>query len=266
VTVPRILPSKAERTSGGLGSQTIELAARDFRTAGALILEDIVEVGLIARARRAFDETYAAHIDDAGQGGVLEVGDRRLEITVDLKPPFSDPTLFANPWLWPILDATLDEGFVIDSFGIVCSFPGAPEQHRHHDGGILFPHSGIDRILPAAAIVVAIPLVEMNDIRGTTSLWLGSHRQPLSESYAGGTEPVVREGSCLLWDYRLKHSGTANRSDVARPLLYLTYCRPWWVDHVNFATRRQSRLCIRRDLAQGLKESHRRLLARAKEY
>ena len=105
----------------------------------------------------------------------------------------------------------------------------------------------------------------MNDIRGTTSLWLGSHRGAHRDSDAGGTKPVVREGSCLLWDYRLKHGGTANRSDTVRPLLYLTYCRPWWVDHVNFATRRRSRLRVRRGFVQGLDELHRRLLVRAKE-
>jgi ectoine hydroxylase-related dioxygenase (phytanoyl-CoA dioxygenase family) len=264
--VPGVLPTKAERTAGALSSRTIELAARDLRTAGALILEDVVEPALIALARRAFDETCAICPQDGGHDGVLEVGERRLEITVDLEPPFSDPALFANPWLLPILDATLDENFVIDSFGIVCSFPGAPEQHRHSDGGMLFPHSGIDKILPTAAIVVAVPLVEMNDIHGTTSLWLGSHRRAYGDKGGDETKPLVREGSCLLWDYRLKHGGTANRSETVRPLLYLTYCRPWWVDHVNFATRKQSRLRVRRGFAQGLDERHRRLLVRAKEY
>lgn len=154
MTVPRVFPSTAERDCGVLCSQTIELAARDSRITGALILEDIFEANLIALAREAFGETYAHYLDGSKRDDVLEVGDGRLQITVELAPPFNDPKLFANAWFWPVLNATLDAGFVIDSFGVVCSLPGAPEQHQHRDGGTLFPLSRIDRFLPAAAIVV----------------------------------------------------------------------------------------------------------------
>ena len=47
-------------------------------------------------------------------------------------------------------------------------------------------------------------------------------------------EPIVREGSCLLWDYRLLHAGTENLGPLPRPLLTLLYCRPWWIDHKSF--------------------------------
>jgi hypothetical protein len=35
-------------------------------------------------------------------------------------------------------------------------------------------------------------------------------------------------------DYRLYHSGLANRSDKVRPILYITYFRPWFKDYVNY--------------------------------
>ena len=158
-------------------------------------------------------------------------------IALALEPPFDDPQLFANPYLLSILSSELDKGFVIGAFGLVCSLPSAPAQHRHYDGGILFPSSGFDRLLPAAAVTVGIPLVEMNEFHGTTALWLGSHRDDAPVIKEPGVTPVVREGSCMLWDFRLFHGGTPNCSNVPRPLLYLTYCRPWFVDHLNFNTK-----------------------------
>jgi hypothetical protein len=38
--------------------------------------------------------------------------------------------------------------------------------------------------------------------------------------------PCLDVGSVLLFDYRLKHYGQGNRSDHARPVLYLTYAQP----------------------------------------
>ena len=115
---------------------------------------------------------------------------RRLLITIRLEPPFDDPRLFANPYLLPVLSAALDDGFVLGAFGVVCSLPSAPAQHHHDDGGILFPHSGIDMLLPAAAITVGIPLLEMNEIHGTTALWLGSHRD--ARAFKGGSHRARR--------------------------------------------------------------------------
>ena len=46
----------------------------------------------------------------------------------------------------------------------------------HRDGTELFAPSGLDLLLPAVAITVGIPLLEMNQIHGTTALWPGSHR------------------------------------------------------------------------------------------
>ena len=169
------------------------------------------------------------------------MGDRRLIVTINMEPPFDDPRLFANPYLLPVLSAALDDDFVLGAFGVVCSLSSAPAQHRHRDGGSLFPRSGMDRLLPAAAITVGIPPLEMNEVHGTTALWLGSHRDADRASKEEGIEPVVREGSCILWDFRLYHRGTANRGTEPRPLLYLTYCRPWFLEHLNFSKGTQSR-------------------------
>jgi Phytanoyl-CoA dioxygenase (PhyH) len=261
----RIVPSGAELAAGSLGGAAIDQASRSFRVDGALIIEDIVDTAFIAEVRRAFGEGYSHYLDGSEHDDALRVGDRRLLITINLEPPFDDPRLCTKPYLLPVLSAVLDDGFVLGAFGIVCSLSSAPAQYRHDDGGTLFPRSGIDKLLPAAAITVGIPLLEMNEVHGTTALWLGSHRDAnrLEEQ---GIEPVVREGSCMLWDFRLKHGGTPNRSALPRPLLYLTYCRPWFVEHLNFNVRnsKQKPLLAKTNFLSSLSEEHQRLLARAR--
>ena len=259
--IARIAPSEAERRAGAFGLETLEHALRCVRVEGALILEDIVDTAVIAEAKRAFFKVYARYLNNSKHDDALSVGDRRVMITVNLEPPFDDPRLFANPWLLPVLSAALDEEFVLGAFGVVCSLSFAPGQERHRDGGVLFPHSNVERLLPAVAITVAIPLLEMNELHGTTALWLGSHRSEGRVSIEGDIQPVVREGSCVLWDYRLVHGGTPNRSTLPRPLLYMMYCRPWFVDQSNFKKQAPLRACMH--LLTKLSERQQRLLARA---
>jgi hypothetical protein len=263
--IERIVPLQSERAAGTLSPETVECASRRFRKDGALIIEDIVDTRLVAKARRVFLEAYSRYLDGRERDDVLMTGDRRLMITIDLQPPFNDPQFFANPYLLPMIEAALDGGFVLGSFGIVCSLAAAPRQHRHVDGGFLFPSSGIDRLLPASAITVGIPLLEMNNVHGTTALWLGSHLDATRLSEQQSIEPVVREGSSILWDYRLSHGGTPNRSAVPRPLLYIGYCRPWFLDHINFgkANPNQRSILMKNDFWSALSEQHKRLLARA---
>jgi ectoine hydroxylase-related dioxygenase (phytanoyl-CoA dioxygenase family) len=262
----RIVLSEAERAAGALGSETIERASRSFRGDGALIIEDILETAIITEARRAFGEAYSSYLNDSEREDTLSVGDRRMIITIRLEPPFDNPQLFANPYLLPVIGSALDDGFVVGAFGVVCSLPSAPAQNRHDDGATLFPSSGLDKLLPAAAITVGIPLLEMNELHGTTALWLGSHRNA-SRLKEECIAPVVREGSCILWDFRLVHGGTPNRSQVTRPLLYLTYCRPWFVEHLNFSKQnpKQKPLLANKNFLTSLSEQHQRLLARAEE-
>ena len=94
----------------------------------------------------------------------------------------------------------------------------------------------------------------MNEVNGTTALWLGSHRHTGDDIDADAVAPIVREGALVLWDFRLKHSGTPNRSGVTRPLLYLTYCRPWWLDHGNFRKQTLTPIRARKLSLSGLSE------------
>jgi ectoine hydroxylase-related dioxygenase (phytanoyl-CoA dioxygenase family) len=263
--IVRVMPSQVEQNARTFSGETIEKASSCVRADGALVIQDIIDPALIIEARQAFVQGYARYLNGQEHGDALQVGDRRLMITVGLEAPFDRPELFANAWLLQVLRAVFADDFVLGGYGVVCSLPGAQSQHCHRDGGILFPQSGLDRLLPAAAVTVAIPLLEMNDIHGTTAIWLGSHRDSdlaaLHTSAEKGEEPAVQEGSCVLWDYRVAHAGTPNRSTVSRPLLYLMYCRPWFLDHTNY--QKQPVLRASSSWLSTLSGENLRLLARA---
>jgi hypothetical protein len=269
--VLRILPSDAEWKACALSQATLDKAALCMRTEGALLLEGIVNPKLIIDARENFLKKYARYLDGRiPDGAAVEVGHRRLMITIDLEPPFDRRELIANPWLFSVLSTAFQGEFVLDAYGVVCSLPAAGRQHIHQDGADLFPQSGLNRLLPLVAVTVAIPLLEMNEINGTTSLFPGSHHDETLSAAAlepgstvTGEEPLVREGSCILWDYRLRHGGTPNRSTVCRPLLYMTYCRPWFTDHKNY----QKHLALRapKRFFTGLPDDLRHLLIRAQQ-
>jgi ectoine hydroxylase-related dioxygenase (phytanoyl-CoA dioxygenase family) len=229
-----------------------------------LILEDIIKPALILEARETFVQRYGRYLDGQKHNDALQVGDRRPMITVALEPPFDQRELVANSWLCSVLRAAFESDFVLGAYGVVCSLPDAPSQHIHQDGGDLFPQAALNRMLPMAAVTVAIPLLEMNEIHGTTALWPGSHHADTLGSAEPGEKPIVSEGSCVIWDYRLRHGGTSNRSAVPRPLLYMTYCRPWFADHKNY--RQQAALRAPKRFLTGLPDDLRGLLVRAQEY
>lgn len=264
-TLTRISPSAAERAAGAFEGTTLALAARALRVDGALVVEDVIGPALIAEARAFFLERYARYLDGTSCADAQTVGPGRSMITVTVEPPFDNPQLFANPWLVSILSAALDADFVVDSLGVVCSLPSAEAQPRHRDGAPLFP-AGLDALLPTTAITLGIPLREMNEQNGTTGILRGSHR-PTDAKKEPEEEvaPVVREGSAILWDYRVLHGGTANRSAAPRQLLYLACCRPWFVDHRNFARpgERQIPLVVSEASFSKLSAAHQHLLTRA---
>ncbi|KAJ1622573.1 hypothetical protein T492DRAFT_885058 [Pavlovales sp. CCMP2436] len=51
----------------------------------------------------------------------------------------------------------------------------------------------------------------------------------------------------LVFDYRLRHRGLANHSSQPRPLLYLTYAKPFFADATNFSATRYPELPEGRD-------------------
>ncbi len=82
--------------------------------------------------------------------------------------------------------------------------------------------------LPPHCVNVFIPLVDLNAANGPTEFI------PTSQLDWGTKSPPLilhaKAGECIIFDHRIKHRGLGNRSNVPRPLVYITYSKPWYVD------------------------------------
>ena len=125
--------------------------------------------------------------------------------------------------------------------GLIVSYPGSTDQPWHGDGPHLFGEQ--TGTLPAHAINVFIPLHDITEELGPTELIAGSHkllengRVTVPPNTRERTiAPLLRKGSVLLYDFRVIHRGTSNKSTgrKIRYMLYLLFAKPWFQDHINF--------------------------------
>ena len=238
--------SAAEFKAGCLEDETHSRAMDIFRQQGALWLAGCFDRELIQQVADACTEKYLSLGKKELRKRDAIVGDRRYMITVDIKKPFNDPRLYANPILLSLLHKLLSPHCRIASFGIVSASPGADEQPIHLDHPPLFDDPATNDGIPPYAITVVIPLVSLIPEMGTTAIWPGSHRsadrlemlKQLMEApdYAAAHHPLASLGDAYLMDYRLIHGGRANESDHVRPILYSVYSRPWFRDGFNFGS------------------------------
>lgn len=221
--------------------------AAQFSEHGCLVLGGVFPSSFVAELHEAYAARYGAMTAEEmesrcrqpGATEFFEVGQRRYEIAPVMKPPFSDPRLYANDLVRSVLDSLLGEGYKVSSFTIVVSYPGAEMQHVHRDHSHLFAGENIGRDLPPHAINLAVPLVDLDADVGSTGLWPGSHRwetdAPCDDAQM--VAPTLQRGDCMMIDYRTMHGGLPNRSTRVRPILYLVYSRAWFFDEKNFVSR-----------------------------
>jgi hypothetical protein len=263
--------SKTERGRSVLSPQTAEAACRALRTQGVALLRGAFSKVFIAGLYKEFITQFGA-MDSAAMNlraksppphPFLKTGGKRFDIVPRMAGVFADPAVYAHPILLQVLSTVLGPKMRLGGFTIVVSFPGASVQHIHRDHSQLFPEGDLGTVLPAYAINVNVPLVDVDMETGPTGVWLGSHRWP--ESHKGEPETVTcvpfRRGDCLLLDYRTIHSGMPNQSRRRRPILYMPYARGWFFDDENHKGR--PTLDMPLDTYLALPESLRPLLLRA---
>jgi len=192
---------------------------------GFVVLHGTFPVELVDAVAAA----YGRMLDERRDPGMV-VGPGRVQLPVVLRPPFTDEALVCK--LLPLLGMLLGDDLLIASYGSVVAWPGAGVQHLHRDHGPLFPMP-LGGELPCHAVTLVVPLVDLDASTGTTALFPGTHRVGSPE----GVEPEMawaRRGDCFLMDYRIFHAGTPNVGAWPRPLLYIVYSRPWFVDALNY--------------------------------
>ncbi|MFN3457909.1 MAG: phytanoyl-CoA dioxygenase family protein, partial [Novosphingobium sp.] len=193
----------------------------------------------------------------------LSVGEQRINGLVPISGPMSGVIdMLVSPALQTLFNEALGENWVYESFGVISSFPGATLQHLHADDDHLFEGTEFAGKLPAYALTISIPLVEVNAINGGTEFLLGSHRCEARSNYPGEptTSPLM-PGDCMIWDFMIRHRGQANTSDAPRPMLYITACRSFWSDTTNFQANAR-KLVIERNLVKALPKEQRKRFVR----
>tara|TARA_R110002110_G_scaffold415612_2_gene651615 strand:- start:81613 stop:82422 length:810 start_codon:yes stop_codon:yes gene_type:complete len=210
---------------------------RRFAAAGVMIFDEILPASYVSGLHEAYGVAYANYHQDREFADALAVGDKRtmITITIAVDGPFNDPDLYANPTVFPLIRKLLGDDVILGSFVSVTSLPGSLDQKAHLDMPLLFEAERIGPELPSYSLTLVIPLVDMNATNGATAFFPGSHKVIADDP--PGSEPVASDvpvGSALLFDARVWHGGTPNRSDAPRPVLYNTYQRSWFRDTVNF--------------------------------
>ncbi len=241
------------------------LFTETFASQGCLVIERLFEPALIDSVRDEYESQYRSW-DSAKLPLHMKVGDKRLHLPLQLRGSLLDTNLFANPLLMAILHNILQTRFLIDNVICVTALPGAADQHFHRDHPPLFDEQdGLAAMLPAFAVTVAIPLVDLDPATGTTRLYAGSMTASRDASGGPGSFaeeicPFVARGGCYLMDYRLWHRGMANRSQRPRPVLFVVYAREWFTDVVNF--KKHARMLIDVADARQIPIEHRHMFGR----
>jgi ectoine hydroxylase-related dioxygenase (phytanoyl-CoA dioxygenase family) len=222
-----------------------------FRVHGSLVLEHVLDPVLVSELHADFIANYSSKSSDDIADSCLSVGANRYMFTIEVKPPWSTPALYAAARIMPVVRDLLGSNCVLMSLGAVCAFPGAQVQHVHRDHPALFGEANLlGPDFPPYALHVVVPLVDLDEETGTTALWEGSHRVTSTrdrerwarDGLEGAVMPWPKRGDCYLMDYRLRHAGTPNLSDRPRPILYLIYTRRWFIDRENYDVQSRLRL------------------------
>ena len=243
------------------GSDPVELAHAALARDGVAVIDDLIDPAVIARCRAELARDYP-DLESESERGKYRLAPRRFIAPLRVEGALADRAVFANPVVLDIAGRLLGEAFELDSFSLLLSLPGASQQALHYDA-FLYPEAGIDRVLPVTALAVAIPLVPLDEIRGTTGFCLGSHRFPDRREIDFAR---VAAGSVLMWDYRVFHAGLANTGDSARPVLHAAFARRWWHEEVPADAVRYEKLALPRARWSALDPQLKRVTARAKLY
>jgi len=242
-------------------SEPMRLAYDCFIKNGYAILDHVLGVETVQALRAEFQARYDRYLEDREYEETMEVGKKRFLVPVEFSGGFADPLVYGNPFVVALVREVLDVDAVLDNFGAVVSLSGSERQHSHRDASLLFD-AAISALLPAHAMTVVLPLIDMNAVHGTTAVWPGSHRWTGPRDEAPTIAPDIPAGSAFMWDYRTFHYGTPNVSAEPRPMIYGTYARCWYRDAANFQKSTQRRLWLVDGFIDSVPEDRRRLFAR----
>jgi len=257
------IDARAHAADGADTAGLVDAAASVLAKQGLVVIENLLDPELLARCREQVEREFP-DMEAELERGYFKNSARRFTMPARIDGALADPAVYAHGVILDLCEHLIGDRFVLDSLGLLVSLPGAPQQKVHCDMG-LFTERGIDHILPVYALSVAIPLIAMTEETGTTAFHLGTHRRPLRE---GDEEfhPYTSAGTVMVWDQRIQHFGTPNRSSRYRPVLFSTYCRHWATESVPLEATKYEKLLVSQREHARFDDRMRRVMARATVY
>ena len=259
----RIKVRAQDHKAGQLSGKKLNKARHLLELCGMVILERLFRPEFTEKVRVAQDKVVNRFLDGVENDPSLtnstwseQRSPGRYELLSPMESPFTSEKLLRNPLLLPLMQRTLStQRIEVDTHSSVTSLGNTPAQHWHRDAG--FIHSTVKDQLPPHGLVVFIPLVDVDVDMGPTMFLTGSHisceRNEQKEINLDNwvleecpfVGPVVRtpapKGSAIIFDLRILHRGLANKKDLRRPQLYVTFFQEWYVDHVNFNAKQSTK-------------------------
>ena len=215
---------------------------------GVVVLDGLLSPEAIDALRASVMDRHPEFADKALLTDFQDNGEGRFIAPVAVSRAVHDSGVLQMPALMELAEAALGPDWVFEAFGMLMAFPGCTEQGRHRDGHQLFPETPLAAVLPAYALTVLIPLVDVGEDNGATAFQLGTHRYPQGGADYPASSATLPRGSLIAWNYETVHWGRSNRSDRPRPALYVTLCRPFWTDMANYGGTARTRLLVDEDV------------------
>jgi ectoine hydroxylase-related dioxygenase (phytanoyl-CoA dioxygenase family) len=224
--------SPDEIQSGCLLPDTLRRATRELHDAGYVVLEQVMDAGMIGRVRDAYRTLFEAHIQKPEIRARLDAGNPYVGMYLPFTPPFSEEIISANPLAVQVMEAAMGE-IVCVMYHSNTTLQGNDVQPIHIDmPNLLFP--GFPVATPPWLMVVNIPLIDFTLENGSTEVWPGTHLNTEVDNLLErcATMPSVRTnvraGDLIVRDLRLWHRGMPNHTSAIRTMLAIVYNTPWF--------------------------------------
>ena len=233
------------------------------REHGIVILQDSIPSAVVAGMLKDFSSTYGDYMRP-GQKLYRSFQDdpKRAQIPVAPAGALANPLLFANPAVMRLVHDFMGPKAIIGEMGGVISHPGSQPQYTHRDSDFLFGGLPVELDLPPPSLTITVPLIDVPLEGGPTEYWPGSHR----DIDPGALEAVqavaprrtpLRAGTLLFYDGRLIHRGGPNHSNTIRPIVYVAYQHPWYIERPGYEAKPQVRVTTA--MLKHMAPEHRRL-------
>ncbi|KAI9729383.1 MAG: hypothetical protein M1834_006907 [Cirrosporium novae-zelandiae] len=240
--------SQKEKDSGSLTWQNLELATRAIHRDGLVVLENVLE-------NQDLDFLNEKMVQDArtlqalGDSGPFNYNKGNIQQDPPMTPTYFNSSIFLNPIATQVTTSVLGPkprlSFVSGNSALPPAANSPPQsQPVHSDADIDHPSCPF-------ALVINIPLIDMNIENGSTEVWLGTHtgsgincQEGAHGERASGrikeellrnrreerapSQPVVKKGSIVVRDLRLWHAGKPNYSEAVRVMLAMIHFAPWY--------------------------------------